>query len=175
MKACVSKVIDGCATDTDDRNEQVRAYAFGAIANARKVTIESFATASDERMELLARVRQEERFMKRAARCRFETGELRQVGDRQSLQQASISASTLAREVDSIRAHPIDAQNERHDEPERSDASVWERVRPALQPSSPAFTYAVRFAVVAAVGLGFSALLRIPHGTWVTVTSWRVL
>ncbi len=175
VRSGVSKVVSGCESDPPDAAERSRNAAFAAIRTARKVIRDSLPEGDPIRVELLGRVRGEERFLKQAAAVRFEIAPLIAAGDASSLSQAAEMGQQLREHVNSERAQPLAPGEERTDEPPIEVASFFERLRPAFTPGSPAFIYAVRFSVVGAIGLVGTTLLRIPHAEWVTITSWRVL
>lgn len=175
LQLAVSKVIVGCTTSSTEDNERARDAAFGNVKKARDVITRSFSPEDPTRIELLARVRAEERFLKNAAAVRFESQRLASDGEPAAGERANSAAQELREQSVSARASPVKPGEERTDEPTIRQAPFWARFRPALRFGSPAFVYAARFAIVGAIGLVGTTLLRIPHSDWITITSWRVL
>lgn len=175
VRSAVSKVVSGCATDPADTAQRARNAALGAVRTARKVIQSSLPKHDPTRVELLGRVRGEERFLKQAAAVRFETAPLIVAGDPSSMALAAAVTQQFREQVESQRARPFASGEERTDEPVIEEVSFFDRLRPALKPGSPGFVYAVRFCTVGAIGLVGTTLLRVPHAEWVTITSWRVL
>lgn len=182
-QAAVEAVVANCLATSDQANEKARQKAIAAIAAARKVVAGTFPEPDLRRAELLAQLRAAERSIKFAAALRFEhrspaTASPANRNDPDSRTAAAggqRAVGELLAQTRAIFVEGVDPALERTDHPLPATAPLSHRLKAALNPSGNAFAYALRFTIVAAAGLVLAALTRIPHASWVSVTSWRVL